>query len=489
MWAFAAYDEEDGTLLLSRDRFGEKPLYLYEDPEAPGGLYFGSEVKFIAALAGRRLAVDYDHLYRYLVNGYMSLYKREGTFFEGVREMPQATVLRIGAGGEQRQHRYWTPRYEPDEAMDYPSAVEEARRRLVEAVRIRLRADVPMAFCMSGGIDSNSLIGIARRVFGFDVHGFTIVNTDVRYEEQDHVDAAVRDLGLRHTTVGITPEGFLDNIGAMVRYHDAPVYTISFYLHWLLMRAIHAHGYRISVSGTAADELFTGYYSHHNAYLQAVHGTPHFAPALEAWEAHVGPIVRNPYLRQPRLFIDDPDCRAHIYLNSEAFASYLKAPWHEPFCERRYADDLLRNRMMNECFHESVPVMLHEDDLNAMYFSIENRSPFLDRGLFEHCYRIPSRYLMRDGYQKAVLREAMAGLVPEMVLCNRRKVGINAPVFDFLDVHDPAVRGWLLDDGPIFDHVHRHKIEAITRKDHLPNSESKFLFNFLNAKVFLEQFG
>jgi asparagine synthase (glutamine-hydrolysing) len=130
--------------------------------------------------------------------------------------------------------------------------------------------------------------------------------------------------------------------------------------------------------------------------------------------------------------------------------------------------------------------MLHEDDLNAMHFSIENRSPFLDRALFELAYSIPTRHLVRDGYAKAVLRDAVRGIVPDPVLDSRRKVGFNAPV---LDVLDPEARAYLLDDrSVIYEHVSRPRIEEILRKDFLPNSESKFVFNVLNAKIFLDEF-
>ena len=151
-------------------------------------------------------------------------------------------------------------------------------------------------------------------------------------------------------------------------------------------------------------------------------------------------------------------------------------------------DSLLRNRMLNEMFHEAVPVILHEDDLNAMYFSIENRSPFLDRELFEFCYRIPSRHLIRNGFGKAVLRDAMRGIVPDLVLDNPRKVGFNAPILSFLDLKDPEVRSYVLDKSGIFEHIRREKIEALLAQPDLPNSQSKFLFYFLSSKMFLEEF-
>ncbi|HWC77975.1 MAG TPA: asparagine synthetase B, partial [Blastocatellia bacterium] len=177
MWAFAVYDERDGTLTLSRDRFGEKPLYLYRDAT---GLYFGSEAKFIMALLGRRLEINIDHVYRFLVNGYKALYKNQHTFFKDLAELPPSSVLTIAASGKQEQHKYWTPRFDPDESMPYVDAVEGARARLIRSVELRLRADVPLAFCMSGGVDSNSLISIAKRICGYDVHGFTVTNEDER---------------------------------------------------------------------------------------------------------------------------------------------------------------------------------------------------------------------------------------------------------------------------------------------------------------------
>jgi asparagine synthase (glutamine-hydrolysing) len=202
--------------------------------------------------------------------------------------------------------------------------------------------------------------------------------------------------------------------------------------------------------------------------------------------------VRNLYLKNPRLYFENPGIRDHIYLDAKNFVGYLQRDWHEAFSETDYAPSLLRNRMLNELFHESVPVILHEDDLNAMYFSIENRSPFLDRGLFELAYRIPTRFLIRDGYAKIVLRDAMRGIVPDAVLDNRRKVGFNAPVTSFLKIDQPDVREYLLASSPIFDHVRRDKIEQLLKDGEgapLPNSQSKFLFYFLNAKVFLEEFG
>ncbi len=484
MWAFAMLDENERTLTLARDRFGEKPLYLMS---AGSGLYFGSEPKFLFALAGIKPFVNHNHLIRYLVNGYKALYKVKDNFFDNLRELSPGTYATFKGDGSVLNNRYWSWSIQPDEKMSFNDSVEIARDALLNAVGLRLRADVPLAFCLSGGVDSNAIVSIAKRIHDFDVHGFTIISRDARYDEQELVDSTVSELGIRHTSIPLSTEGFLENLSSLVIQHDAPIYTISYYVHWLLMNAISEAGYRIALSGTAADELFTGYYDHHNAYLYEIYSDPNeYDTALASWQKYVRPIVRNPYLKNPNLFVEDPAFRDHIYLNSDVFSKALIEPWSEPFEETQYTTSLLRNRMLNELFHESVPVILHEDDNNAMHCSIENRSPFLDRKLFEITNQIPSRHLIQDGKAKAVLREAIRGIAPNSIVDNRRKVGFNASINELLDTNDTNIRAQILDDGPIFELVRRDAIEELLRKTTLENSESKFLFNFISSRIFLE---
>ncbi len=485
MWAFAWLTQD--SLTICRDRFGEKPLYFFEDET---GIYFGSEPKFIFALLGRKLPINLTHLYRYIIYGYKSLYKQPQNFFIGLQELKPATWLKVDLKGNSQNQSYWQPKFDQyKENLSFEEAVSTVQTTLIDAVKLRLRADVPIAFCLSGGVDSNALIAIASRRLNYQVHGFTIINTDIRYEERELVKTAVTELGLKHTEVPVDQKSFLTNLRYLIQYHDAPVYTITYYAHWQLMAAIAEAGYKVSVSGTGADELFSGYYDHHNFYLQMLEHDPITqSQARKNWWQVVAPIVRNPVLQDPDCFIKNPNRRDHIYLDAQVFAKFLKTPWEEKFREENYSKVLLRNRMNNELFHESVPPILHEDDLNAMYFSIENRSPFLDRHLFEVCQEIPTQYLIRDGKAKAVLREAVRGIAPDAVIENPRKVGFNVPIFDYLNVNDPQVCDQILDNSPIFDHIHREPIEQLIRQPDLPNSQSKFLFYFLNAKIFLEEF-
>jgi asparagine synthase (glutamine-hydrolysing) len=160
--------------------------------------------------------------------------------------------------------------------------------------------------------------------------------------------------------------------------------------------------------------------------------------------------------------------------------------FHEPFAEHHYTDDLLRNRMLNELFHEAVPVILKEDDLNSMLCSVENRSPYLDSGLAEYLYQVPGEYLIKDGYVKWLLREAVEGLLVDSVRLDKRKRGFNASIESLVDRSDPDTVEWLMAESPIFDHVKRESIASFLRNDMSDNSFSKFLFSFVSAKTFLE---
>lgn len=483
MWAFAIYDRKRNVLFLSRDRFGEKPLYYAQTEE---GFYFGSEVKFLEALSGKRFDINEQQIMRYLVNGFRSLYKKRETFFKGVHEIPAAVNAIVDEKIGVKVGRYWTIPAIEQKAMAFNDAVEGFRQKLFESVRLRLRADTPLAFCLSGGVDSAALVSIAVKKFGYDASTFSILDGDERYNEYENIKATVEDLGCRHTLITLRRQGVIDRLKKLVLYHDAPVYTISYYIHSLISESVSRQGYRVAIMGTGADELVTGYYDHFLLHLAEMQGGPKYFEFLNDWQTHISDIVRNPHLRNPELFIRNPKFRDYIYLDHLQFASFLKNEFYEEFAEVDYTSNHLRNRMLNELFYEIVPVVLHEDDLNSMFYSVENRSPYLDSRLFQFALTIPDEYLIRHGYAKAVLREAVSGILNDQVRLDRHKKGFNASILSLIDFQQKSVKEYLLDNSPVFDFIEKSKIENLFRLTSVPNSISKFLFYFVNVKIFLE---
>ncbi len=488
MWAFALADTRSGQLVLSRDRFGEKPLYVWRDGPY---LRFGSEVKALAALAGSWPGFDTAQICRFLVNGYKSLYKQPGTFYSGVAELPAGSVLVIDASkqkalpGPEDAQRYWSLRYHP-QPMSEAEMVDGVRQHLKRSVELRLRADVPVAFCLSGGVDSGALASFASKELGCDVHAFSILDQDERYDETRNIRTVADDIGCRLHTVHTDTAGFLDRLARQSAGRDAPVTTISYYLHNFLSESISKAGYKVAVSGTAADELFTGYYDHYGFWLAEMGGRDDADALVADWRDSYGAWVQNPVLQDPMVFREKPHERGHIYLNRDVFSAFLDEPFEEDFDEAAYSDNTLRKRMMNELFAESVPVILREDDLNSMSWSVENRSPYLDRELVEFAYSIPNELLVKDGFVKWPLRAATEGVLNDQVRLDKRKRGFNASIDSLLDRSDPKVVERLLEPGPIFDIVRRDTVDEFLRGDLKDNSFSKFAFSFVAARLFLE---
>ena len=119
----------------------------------------------------------------------------------------------------------------------------------------------------------------------------------------------------------------------LIRYHDSPISTISYYIHSFLSESIKKQGYKVAISGTAADELVTGYYDHYNLYLYEMRNSKNYKKYLEDWHNSFGKVVRNPYLKNPELYIGNPDFRDHIYHNNDDFAETLKTNFSESITE------------------------------------------------------------------------------------------------------------------------------------------------------------
>jgi asparagine synthase (glutamine-hydrolysing) len=486
MWAIAVYDVNSRELTVATDPFGEKPLYYKNNVE--DGFSFASRLDVLSVVGGFSLSPDLTQLSNYLSNGYKSLFKSDKTFIEDVKRLPQGSFMVVSSHGV-RVTKYWSPDTNVEKFTSSEEAIHQVRTELINSVKLRLRSDVPLAFCLSGGIDSSALIGAAVKELGVDATGFTIANSDGRYDEADQVKITQKFLGINSIVVRPGEKDFISSLKGMVEDRAAPVATISYYTQNLLYEEMAKHGFKVGISGTGADELFTGYYDHHLLYLAEQFDSDFDREvAIDNWRKYIDPIVRNPLLKRPDRYLIDPSFRDHVYYKADFYASLLNDDLHEKFVEERYSNSLLRSRMMNELFHEAVPVILNEDDSNAMYHSIENRSPYLSRPLLDVALRLPENKLIQDGLGKYYLREAAKGLVHPDILWNRTKVGFNSSLFEFLDVEAKETREFLLDDSPIFDVVDKNKIEGYLGMDLSLNSDSKFLFNFINAKLFMEFF-
>ena len=174
---------------------------------------------------------------------------------------------------------------------------------------------------------------------------------------------------------------------------------------------------------------------------------------------------------------------------SKKISKFLISKSNQKFSEIKFTKDLLRNRMLNELNIETTPVILNEDDLNSMNFSIENRSPYLDSKLVEFAYTLPSNMMIKNGYNKYLLRQAFKDVVCKKVILNKKKIGFNSSINDIFDLRNKYILKQILNkNSPIFEFIKYDKFKKIIHQKKYENYLSKFIFSFINANIFLQKF-
>ena len=486
MWAFAIWDIKKKQLFLSRDPFGEKPLYYFFDQN---GFFFGSEIKFIKSLCNKNFEINKNQIQKNIFLGYKSLNKSNSTFYKDIISLESSSNILIDLDLNLIKKKYWRPKLNIDQNMSLNDAVSGVKLKLTKSLELRMRSDVPIAFCLSGGVDSALLASHAKKTFGKEISTFSIIDKDPRYDESENLRYIINDLKCKHELIKInnSEDIFFDRLKMLTEYHDGPIATLSYYIHSFLSENISKNDYRVAISGTGADELFTGYYDHFLLHFEALKGTKYLKSNIEYWTKFILPKIRNPYLQNSKLYIEDPENRDLVYEKNLGVSQYSVTAIEHKFTEENYCDELLRKRMMNELFHEVVPIILKHDDLNSMYYSIENRSPYLDRDLLEFTLTIPPHLLIANGLQKKILRDSGEGVLNDQVRLSKQKKGFNASINSIINFDNSNLIDLIFDtSSPIAEYVDLVKLKKDLNIELIPNHLSKLIFSIISTNFFLE---
>ncbi len=317
---------------------------------------------------------------------------------------------------------------------------------------------------------------------------------DIR--KKKNIDKVVKDCGCNHTEVDLSKiknnSKNLNRLKELIEYKSSPICVITYFLHSFLSESIAKKGFKVVFSGTGADEIYSGYYDHHLQYLFDTKDSKDFESNKENFIKYVKPYIRNKYLKKYDLYIKNKNFRKHIYDNSNEFQNLLKKDFKKKldleFYENSFnVKSLLKKRSLNELFYEIVPPILSEDDTNSMFYSVENRSPYLDRKLCEFMFSVPVNNFVKNGFAKNILRESARGYLIDDIRLERHKKGFNASINSIFNFSDKNFKNQVLNKkSEIFDIFDYDKIKNIFKKDISLNHYSKFIFSFINAKLFLE---
>tara|TARA_A100001015_G_scaffold248237_1_gene285518 strand:+ start:4644 stop:6470 length:1827 start_codon:yes stop_codon:yes gene_type:complete len=485
MWAFAIFNTKTKNLFLSRDNFGEKPLYFYKNNL---GIFFGSETRFIESLSDEIFNINSNKINRFLSFGARCLFKDNKTFYRKILSLRNSENLNVDHNLNIKKNRYWLPKpkikkYNQDDIFQI------SQNLLVKSLKRRMRSDVPMAFLLSGGVDSGGLTSLAVKKFKKTINTFSIIDQDTRYNEIKNIKKVVSDLKCKNTTIKISKTNFLNKLKDLINYHNSPVFTLAQFLHSELMAKIQKTGTKVVLSGTGADEIFSGYYDHyliHLAYLK--NKKNNYELNYQYWKKYIKRNIRNPLFKKKDLFLKNPKFRDHVYDNSEILSKNLLNPEKFEFKENNYSNNLFSNRRANELFNETVPAILNNEDLNSMKYSIENRSPFLNKDLFNFIFSIDPIFLIQKGYSKYILRKNLQGFLNDKVRNDRQKKGFNCSINTLLDFKNKSTQDYLLEkNSKIFEFINRKQFKNFLNGDLNKNYSSKFIFSFISAKIFLDK--
>jgi asparagine synthase (glutamine-hydrolysing) len=442
IWAFAIWDARERSLYLSRDRFGVKPLFT---TEANGFLAFASEIKALRALPWISGDTDEGAVRAYLSDG--SLPRGRRTFFRQIESFPAAQSLLVSRSGR-RWEGYWPApalstdtSFRPQPADD--DRIAEFKSLLIDAVALQLRSDVPIGSCLSGGIDSSSIVGIAASLKSGRLTApghrhqereatphlaFFAQFREAGIDERPYVDAVVASTGVElHMTTPDTNE-FVESLPGILHAQDEPFGSTSIIAQYHVMKIAHEAGVKVLLDGQGADELLGGYLRYPAMRLAGALRNPGTALAAgRVMASEHGPFRASlGYMligaRRIPNRLNRRRMPAHWIGGAARTASAAsEVPVSQP-------GTLLARKLWLDVASDNLPDLLRYEDRNSMAFGIEARVPFLDHRLAAASLLLPDRLKIAGRHQrKIVLREAMRGIVPDAVLDRRDKVAFQPP--------------------------------------------------------------
>ena len=456
MWALAIYDHEKKEIILSRDRYGIKPLYYYFS--SSGTFYFASEIKQFSVLKEWKSLINPGRVYDQLIYSFTD--HTDETMFSGVFQLPAGCYFRAETGNLERDktgriviHRWYTPVHIPFMGS-FNDAASEFRHLFERAVREHLYADVPVGTALSGGLDSSSIVCEVNRLLRAEnstdlQKTFSSCSVHEQYSEKKWMDLVVDHTRVDAYFIYPSLDQVLQITPSILWYHDEPYQSQSAFLAFNLFHLARVNNVKVLLNGQGADEYLGGYGQFTTARYANMFKGLRLAGMLADMKRSQA-ISNISVYRNIRsvAFHMLPDLIKRTLTRVKSSSDNVKEiidtgklvnePVH-PF-------DLIpvRYRSVPEIsdhltFYSTLPKYLHWEDRNSMAHSVEARVPFLDHRLVEFASSLPDDFLEKDGVNKRVMREAFDGLIPDIIKNRRDKMGFITPEEMWVRKENPAV--------------------------------------------------
>lgn len=437
MFAFAIWDAPRGVLFCARDRYGEKPFLFGSSTDF---FAFASEYKALLQHPGLSLDVDEWRLLTAAYNPGTGLDAERQTVFKDVQQLLPGEAMEVDAHTLQRRiWRYWQVRPdEPRAVANEADVFTEFRELLIDAVRLRLRSDVPVGSCLSGGLDSGAIVCIVRSLLGEggSYNTFTGRFPGTPADEWAYAEQVVQATHARSHIVEPTADRFVADLPRFMWFNELPVGGSSQYAQWSVFRLAKESGVTVLLDGQGSDEVLGGYEQYFARYVQALRETSDTQRLADEL-----PRIRRRYplaLTPPARALRDrlPFAFRHWLANLRNIGTSIaygikpdvaRKVMLETALPRLPGFNALSNALVQDSFGRFLTTLLRYGDRNSMAHSREVRLPFCDHRIAEFALRLPPHLLMGEIQTKRLLREAMRGILPEGVRTRWNKQGFRPP--------------------------------------------------------------
>jgi asparagine synthase (glutamine-hydrolysing) len=510
MWSFVIYDRRKNHLFGARDRFGVKPLYYYQDSSY---FAFASEIKSLITLPFIHKTLNPAAVFDFLA--FAGLDFIEEGFFKGILELqPSHAFIYDLARGNLDKWKYYTLYYEEKwESFNERKSKEYIRdiRDLVcDAVRLRLRSDVPVGSALSGGIDSSSIVCIISRLIAEEDHLKTRTGDRQRVftagfpgddaDESPWAKRAAEHANARWYLTAPKPEEFLEDIRDIAYYQETPYGSPMVYAQYRVMRLARENGVKVLLDGQGADELFTGYTMYYSVFFyqllkhlnfktlfREMNGLTHAPLDRKSLIVQLLKQTRRSLLPYPLIRRYRMKQKGHYHLINKSFWER----YNQRFDLIRVRDFNSLNTMLFEYFtRQKLGNLLKYEDRNSMRFSIESRTPFSDYlNLIEYVFKIPAVYKMHKGWSKYLLREAMKGILPDDIRLRTDKKGFFIPDAAWLFRLKDHLKEYLTDDMKEFADIIRVKEQLDRGLENCSYDDIQMVWNIIGVAVWRHVFG